>query len=637
MNIELLIDSDFASLYTKWDKEQPELLKIEGITKKRLDIFSLANEYCESDGGISIDYNANVSIGKEGTISKSYGNFMFETINPIYKLKGYHDLFISIKENYGLDKAKEVLDSIINGTIYLHNSNLIQIPYCWASSISHLVELGIKDNKQLNSKPPKKRRSYIDMVKEFTIRLAHEVAGAVALADLFIYYSYFVKLEIDEFRKINGLSNNINYVDLLTTKLKKEIEDDFQSLVHTLNMELRTSGQSPFTNFSIFDRPNLELLFGNLTFPDNTNPDIGLIMEIQKIFCDWFSKGDPISGLPYRFPVCTFNIRVDDKQNIIDQESFDYLCDINRFSGCFNIYISSGHKIASCCRLLSSYENQMDSLGNGGVSIGSMRVCTINLARLGHQTNKDTVIDELKKRLDIISIALLSHRKLIEKRISQNFLPFFRNNVMHLNRLFCTIGVNGIYECVKELGVDPISEVGQTYYKLILGYIKNYSVEKSKETKIMFNCEQVPAEQLAIKFADKDHLLLGMNYECYSNQFVPLSLNIDVSERLKLEGLYSSYLIGGSITHINLMEKIQTKEQMGQLLKYAIKCGVEHTAINYNFCKCKNGHITTNKPNQRCSICGEDVEEYTRIIGYFVPKDQFSKGRKHEHNTRQFK
>ena len=60
-------------------------------------------------------------------------------------------------------------------------------------------------------------------------------------------------------------------------------------------------------------------------------------------------KGDPISRLPYRFPVVTLNLRIDENRKIIDQEAFEYFSSINLEKAAFNIYISSGNKIASCC------------------------------------------------------------------------------------------------------------------------------------------------------------------------------------------------------------------------------------------------------------------------------------------------
>jgi ribonucleoside-triphosphate reductase len=640
MSIKCSLDNDFIELYNRTD---PKLLKVEGIQMEQLDVFKIADEFTENHVNSIIDENANVS----SKFGKSYGMFQTELLKSIQKLRGYNDLYKVIKTEYNSDIANEIIGSVFNGDLYLHDSCYIQIPYCWATSVQSLVNDGIQYNDQLSSYPPKKRRSFIDMVKEFIIQLSHEVAGAVAISDLFVYYSYYVKCELDIFRNSYGMSKNITYSELLTTKLRKEIEDDFQSLVHTLNMKLRSVAQSPFTNVSIFDMANLELLFKDVIFPDGSEPDFKLIMDIQKIFCDWFSKGDPTTGLPYRFPVCTLNIRIDDNKNVVDKETFNYFCRINMNNSPFNVYISSGHKIASCCRLLSSYENHFDSMGNGGTSIGSIRVCTINLPRIGHLVkerindiqNKESInniIDEeLKKKLNNCEIILRCHRKLIENQIKNGFLPFFNNGIMSLKRLFCTIGINGIFECVNEINNNPLSEEGMEYYKRVLGGIREYA-ENASKSGVLFNCEEVPAESLASKFALKDNIMYGMKYDIYSNQFVPLSANVDLSERISFEGRFSKYLSGGCITHINMIEKMTSIDQMKRLMLYIIKCGVEHYAINYNFCMCENNHLTTNKPNQPCKECGKPVQEYTRIIGYFVPTDQFSSGRKKEHKTRVF-
>jgi ribonucleoside-triphosphate reductase len=206
---------------------------------------------------------------------------------------------------------------------------------------------------------------------------------------------------------------------------------------------------------------------------------------------------------------------------------------------------------------------------------------------------------------------------------------------MSLKRMFCTIGINGIYECVKEIINDPLSREGIIFYKYILNKIHTYA-ENASKSGILFNCEEVPAESLANKFALKDNLLHNMTYDIYSNQFVPLSCDVDIHKRISFEGQFSKYLSGGCITHINMIEQITTIEQMRELMLYIIKSGVEHYAINYNFCICEEHHVTTNKPNCLCKVCNKPVHEYTRIIGYFVPVQQFSSGRKKEHGTRIF-
>jgi len=420
---------------------------------------------------------------------------------------------------------------------------------------------------------------------------------------------------------------------------RKDVENDFQSLVHTLNKKLRPSFQSPFTNLSIFDRPNLEHLFGDMRFPDGSRPNIELIIELEKIFCDWFAKGDPLTGLPYRFPVVTLNIRLDNAHQIIDKESFNYYSSINLERGCFNIYISSGNKIASCCRLANDFDLAgIDSFGNGGVSLGSHRVVTINLARLGKRAhNAKELFEMLGQQLSYAKELLIAHRELLHDNIEAGLLPLFTYGVIHENRLFSTIGISGVYECIEQQGQSIFTESGQLLAKEILTCIKEAVQSMTKETGKPFNIEQVPGESLAIKLAVKDKLLYGMDYEIYANQFVPLWVDCDIVDRIKIDGAFSQLLTGGGISHLNIAEKLTHPDQMKKLIAYAIECGCEHFAVNYNFCRCKNSHISVAAHMKCCPQCAAPiVEHYTRIVGYCVPVSGWSKGRQKEHASRIF-
>ncbi|MFA6262960.1 MAG: anaerobic ribonucleoside-triphosphate reductase [Candidatus Babeliales bacterium] len=607
----------FKDLYAQTD---PELLKLEGISPDQLDVSLMAERYfTERVADMSIDDNANHL--QDG---RSYGNFFAEMAKSSLKIIGYHDLFAILEQQYGLDRTRKIFTSLWNGDLYFHDSTAIQVPYCWAYSTDFLLHEG-NFWGQLHSFPPHRARSFVDQVKEVTIELAQEVAGAVAIGDLFVNYAYFIKKE-----------NR----DIYDPTVRKEVENDFQSLVHTLNKKLRPSHQSPFTNVSIFDRPNLEFLFGEIRFPDGSSPDFGMVEEIQKIFCDWFSKGDPFSGLPYRFPVVTLNLRVDHQGEIIDKKALAYFSRINLDKGCFNIYISSGNKVASCCRLTNDFDLAgCDSFGNGGVSLGSHRIVTINLARLGKRAQTaENIHGLLSEQLELAEDALIAHRQLLEKRIKDGFLPFFRYNLMSMRRLFSTFGINGVYECVEEMGYSMLTEAGRVLARDILEHIRSYAAECSKKHGCPFNVEQVPGESLAVKFAAKDKYLYNMKYPIYSNQFIPLWVDCDIVDRIKFDGMYSKVLTGGGISHLNLGEKLTSPEQMKKLIEYAVICGCEHIAVNYNFSKCEQGHVTVAGIATMCTLCGKRiVEQYTRIIGYFTPVSSWNKGRQIEHSQRIFK
>lgn len=608
---------EFKDLYSTI---KPEILDLEGIAPEQLDSSLMAKKYfSERVVDFSVDDNSNHL--QDG---KSHGNYISEVGKSHLKIIGYSDLYNLLFDEYGKDRADSILRAVWGGDLYFHDSTAIQVPYCWAYSTEFILRRGSYWG-QLHSLPAQRARSYIDQVKEVTIELAQEIAGAVAIGDLFVNYSYFIK-------KDNLNINNPN--------VRKEIENDFQSLVHTLNKKLRPSHQSPFSNISIFDKPNLKILFEDVVFPDGTRPDVDLIWEIQKIFTDWFHKGDPVSGLPYRFPVVTLNLRVGEDGVVLDKEALDYYSIVNLDKAGFNIYISSGNKIASCCRLTNDLDLAgVDSFGNGGISLGSHRVVTINLARLGKRANSyEELISLLNEQLDMAKDSLNAHRNLLKQRYEEGFLPFVKLGIIHLDRLFSTFGITAVYECIEQLGYSITEQNGRTMAYDLLAHIKSYAADVAKSTGNSFNIEQVPAESLAVKFALKDQILYGMDYSIYSNQFIPLWVDYDIVDRVKLDGAFSKVLTGGGISHLNVGEQLTSPDQMKKLITYAIGSGCEHFAVNYNYCQCENDHITISGQIDTCPICSASIkEQYTRVIGYLTPVSAWNKGRRKEHKERVFK
>ena len=97
----------------------------------------------------------------------------------------------------------------------------------------------------------------------------------------------------------------------------------------------------------------------------------------------------------------------------MDQEAFEYFSSINLEKAGFNIYISSGNKIASCCRLINDLDLAgIDSFGNGGVSLGSHRVVTLQIwLVLALKDNRfEDVMIELKDILLQAKDILIAHQ-----------------------------------------------------------------------------------------------------------------------------------------------------------------------------------------------------------------------------------
>ena len=385
MKINMSLRPEFEELYDRFasSPEGLKLLKVEGISPDRLDAGALSYEFFDEKlSDVATDSNSNAN---QNMSPVEYRTFV---VNNQMKLLGYHTLWYHTMKRYGLDFANHAISMIWSGALYFHDAHgvKIQMPYCYAFSLTSMVLEGRPYGPSPNT-PPRHRRSFLSQMDKLISDLSKQFAGAVAPSDFFLWYAYFCKKE--------GLSPT-NLEDM------GEMVQDFQGMVCLLNEPSRAEGESPFTNFGCYDKIGLENLFGHIYYEDGSKPDLDYIMDIQRLFMSWFSQGDPISGFPYRFPVVTVNLTTDDHDNFLDEDFARFTAMVDTRMGNFNIHFGDKAKLAMCCRYendLSDMNMSPDSFGNGGVNIGSHRVITLNTARAaaiadGDQEQFYEIVDE---------------------------------------------------------------------------------------------------------------------------------------------------------------------------------------------------------------------------------------------------
>lgn len=143
---------------------------------------------------------------------------------------------------------------------------------------------------------------------------------------------------------------------------------------------------------------------------------------------------------------------------------------------------------------------------------------------------------------------------------------------------------------------------------------------------------------MSIKMADKDKLLGYQNeYDIYSNQFIPLVVNADILDRIKIHGIFDKHFSGGAILHLNIDTPIENENDIANLIEVTAKMGVVYFAINYVLSECKDGHMTVSN-DEVCTICGKEItNKYTRVVGFLTNVKNWHKVRReHDFPNRQF-
>jgi ribonucleoside-triphosphate reductase len=169
------------------------------------------------------------------------------------------------------------------------------------------------------------------------------------------------------------------------------------------------------------------------------------------------------------------------------------------------------------------------------------------------------------------------------------------------------------------MGFDPLSDEGVDFGLSIIKTANRLNNAFGKKYNVPVNIEQIPAENTSVKLADKDKILDYNHgeYDFYSNQFIPLTVNADILDRMRLQGVYDEHFSGGSIFHANVENKIEDVELVKMLIRKCAKLGIVYFAINYVLQRCANNHITVGR-GTKCACGASIVDELTRVVGFLT-------------------
>lgn len=294
------------------------------------------------------------------------------------------------------------------------------------------------------------------------------------------------------------------------------------------------------------------------------------------------------------------------------------------------------------CRLVSDIKNlgYFNSIGGTALEVGSIKVNTINLARIAYESsNKEDYLRQLSDEVKLCCEALDTVRHIITRNIDKGLLPNYSKHIMNLSSQYNTIGIIGIYETLQKFGLTYKDETGNTFYsddgvefaKQILAKITDVKNEYSKDKDYQINIEEVPAERAASILMQKDMLFFPNEaYELplYGNQWIPLGIKTTMQEKIRLSAILDKACSGGSIAHINIDAPFTNFDQAWNLLNYIADQGVIYFAFCTRISACKNNHGFY---GETCPICGGPKETtYQRIVGFLTPERSYSKERKAE-------
>ena len=631
MDINIKLDKDFSNQFDRLIKEYGEdLARLNGFGEKQLDYTEFIDNFIDSKvvADASIDGNANVGHKDIVTLEN-------EMSKPHSKLLAFNKIFYELKKKYGFQTAKQWLEDEWVGKFYLHDSNSSSFrSYCFAYDLTKLAKERLFFIKNFNNLPPKHLNTFTDFVGEYVSWACNRSSGAVGLPNFLVYSFYFWKKDCE-----SGYTSN-----------PEQLRDqEFQRIIFKLNQPfLRQGIQSAFTNFSIFDRPYFEALFGAKEFPDGSFMiDFEEeIIEYQKAFMRIVSEVRSQNLMT--FPVISFSLLKKDNK-FVDEDFAKWCCKHNMEWYDSNFFISdSVTSLSNCCRLKSDIKQMgfFNSIGGSALSVGSVKVNTINLARIAYEAKDENDYLKILKKRTISCIKTLDViRHIIIRNVEKGLLPNYGEGLIDIKSQYNTVGIIGLYEAVDKFGLIKKDEFGNAFYteegvefgKKILKTITETKTPFEEKEGYRINIEAVPGESAAAKLMQKDKMFYpNEKYELplYGNQWIPLGVKCTMQEKVKVSAILDQSCSGGAISHYNIASPIKDFDTMWNLLNYISDAGVTYFAFNPKISACKHNHGFF---GEVCPVCGEPKEtSYTRIVGFLVPEKTFSKERKAEFALRRW-
>lgn len=640
MEINVRLKKNFVTAYNKLQADYgTDLARLNGFDDDQLSHTDFINNFIDTKvvADASIDGNSNVS-------KKDIVTLLNEMPKPHRKLLAFNKIHYEMQKTFNFKTANEWLRAEWIGQLYMHDADTSTFKhYCFAYDLKDLAEKGLYFiGAPFNPEPAKHLTTFVDFVKEFISYASNRSSGAVGLPNLIPYMWYFWHKDVES--DYLGLASSGN--------AERYARQNFQRFVYAVNQPyVRDGSQSAFTNTSVFDHPYYEALFGGSEFPDGT---FMIDYEEEVIeFQKWYMEevAEIRSHNMFTFPVLSISL-LKQEGKFQDEDFARWAIKHNMRWSDSNLFIDdSVTSLSNCCRLKSDIKDlgYFNSIGGTALKVGSVKVSTINLARIALDSfNEFEFLVELR-RLTLLNLqALHCVRNIIRRNVEKGLLPNFSMGLVDFEHLYNTIGFIGVYETMKKFGYTKTDEFGNVYYtpeafalgKTIFQTMREVADQFIEEMGADYhiNTEQIPGESAAAKLMKKDKFFYPdaeiFDLPLYGNQFIPLGIQTTLAERVRIASAFDSYCNGGSILHANIDAPFDSFEKAWDMVNYISDAGVTYFAFNTKIQACDNNHAFYGRT---CPVCGRPVEtEYTRIVGFYTPIKTWSKERTNEYKMRKW-
>jgi ribonucleoside-triphosphate reductase len=550
----------------------------------------------------------------------------------------------SIKKEYALINvfSRDVGDAHMRGDIHLHDLGFVDRPYCSGQSLEYIKKFGLNLPNSLALAKPAKHPEVL---------LAHMVKLAAALQSNFA-------------GAIGWDAVNLFFAPYLEGKSKKEIKQLAQILIFEFSQQaVARGGQAIFTDINLYwEVPkhfeNVPAIGPNGEYTGKTYAEYEKIAQdfVWALF-EVYKEGDG-AGRPFFFPKPLVHITEKFFQTEGHMDFLNHICDVASSMGNTYFVFDRGEtaKISECCRLSFKLEQSdlEDAKTPWRMRYSALQNVTINLPRIAYEAQGDDtkLFKLLHDRLELAIKAHLQKRDFIQELLDHGptgplallAMELDGERYLRMHRVSYLVGMTGLNEMIQQhLGQElHDSEEAMRFGLKVIAHMKLLSDRYAARHKMHFVLEQTPAESTAYRFAKLDlkhypqrargvvrgDLFRGEVYYTNSTLF-NVGATVNPIERVKLEGRFHPLIEAGAITHVWLGEQRPPKESLANfVIKIFQDTKNDQVAFSPEFSCCKKCQHTERGLVDTCALCGsQDLDQITRITGYFTRVSSWNKGK----------
>jgi len=564
-----------------------------------------------------------------------------------------------ITANYWLSHVypEEVGNSHRNWDYHIHDLDMFTW-YCAGWSLRALLEEWFNwvQNK-VESSPPNNLQSAVNQMVNFFWTTQNEWAWAQAFSSFDTYLSPFVhkyreqiENDLEELKvKFDSKKDREEYI---YDKVYKYVYQQMQNFIFWLNTPSRWWCQTPFTNITL-----------DWTCPEDLKDKALLLWGIKKWYykkkfseLDWerwiinkaliqvYTAWD-YKWRVFTFPIPTYNITKDFDW---EDEKVEPLFEMTAkyWLPYFQNFVWSQYKRVQkedwvyetvenpeaykpwavrsmCCRLqldLTELLKRWGWLFGSAEMTWSIWVVTINMARIWYnfKWNKEWMLKQIKKLMDLAKISLELKRKEITKWLKNGFYPYTYRYLKSFRNHFSTIWLNWMNEAILNFTDWKENIATPKWTKLaieILDYMRDVLKDYQEETWNLYNLEATPAEWTTYRFAREDKKQMSeimqsgtLDAPYYTNSSqLPVWYTDDAFEALEKQNDLQCKYTGWTVLHLYMWERLKDAETCKNFVKKVISTyQLPYITISPTFSICEK-HWYIAWEHDYCPLCDEEL------------------------------